>query len=140
MANDTKLLGSLSWKILVELQKNARISYKEIGDKIGLTGPAVAERIQKLEEKGIIKGRLQLYCQLLLKIESLQDSKESKYVEAKVRFCCVLYPTVNIFFIIISSCCVRIMEFLLFVNGCFLFHLIIFLLVNPQIHIFLLVC
>ena len=56
MANDTKLLDSLSWKILVELQKNARISYKEIGDKIGLTGPAVAERIQKLEEKGIIKG------------------------------------------------------------------------------------
>jgi Lrp/AsnC family leucine-responsive transcriptional regulator len=49
-------LDNLSWKIIVELQKNARISYKKIGDKIGLTGPAVAERIQKLEEKGIIKG------------------------------------------------------------------------------------
>ena len=56
MTNDTKMLDKLSWKILVELQKNARTSYKEIGDKIGLTGPAVAERIQKLEEKGIIKG------------------------------------------------------------------------------------
>jgi len=56
MTNETKILDSLSWKILVELQKNARISYKEIGEKIGLTGPAVAERILKLEEKGIIKG------------------------------------------------------------------------------------
>ncbi len=56
MTNDSKILDKLNWKILVELQKNARISYKEIGDKIGLTGPAVAERILKLEEKGIIKG------------------------------------------------------------------------------------
>jgi len=56
MTNDAKVLDNLNWKILVELQKNARISYKEIGDKIGLTGPAVAERILKLEERGIIKG------------------------------------------------------------------------------------
>jgi Lrp/AsnC family leucine-responsive transcriptional regulator len=56
MANDSKILDNLNWKILVELQKNARISFKDIGDKVGLSGPAVAERIQKLEENGIIKG------------------------------------------------------------------------------------
>lgn len=43
-------------KILLELQKNARISYTELGKKIGLTGPAVKERVQKLEESGVIKG------------------------------------------------------------------------------------
>lgn len=43
-------------KILLELQKNARISYTELGKKIGLTGPAVKERVQKLEEAGVIKG------------------------------------------------------------------------------------
>ena len=52
----SKELDSLNWKILIELQKNARASYTEIGKKIGLTAPAIAERIAKLEEAGIIKG------------------------------------------------------------------------------------
>jgi Lrp/AsnC family leucine-responsive transcriptional regulator len=43
-------------KILMELQKNARISYKELGNKIGLSSPAVKERVQKMEDSGIIKG------------------------------------------------------------------------------------
>lgn len=43
-------------KILVELQKNARISYTDLGKKIGLSGPAVKERVQKLEDEGVIKG------------------------------------------------------------------------------------
>jgi Lrp/AsnC family leucine-responsive transcriptional regulator len=43
-------------KILVELQGNARISYTALGEKIGLSGSAVKERVQKLEEAGIIKG------------------------------------------------------------------------------------
>jgi Lrp/AsnC family transcriptional regulator, leucine-responsive regulatory protein len=49
-------MDKLNEKILVELQKNARISYAEIGRKVGLTAPAVAERVQKLEESGIIQG------------------------------------------------------------------------------------
>lgn len=43
-------------RILNILQENARASYTEIGKRIGLTGPAVAERIRKLEEKGVIRG------------------------------------------------------------------------------------
>ena len=38
------------------LQENARVSYRDIGEKIGLTSPAVAQRIQKLEAEGIIEG------------------------------------------------------------------------------------
>ncbi|MCP4670106.1 MAG: AsnC family transcriptional regulator [Desulfobacula sp.] len=43
-------------KILLELQKNARTTYSESGKKIGLSSPAVAERIYKMEEAGIING------------------------------------------------------------------------------------
>lgn len=49
-------LDSLNWKILEALQQNARMSFSEIGRKVGLTSPAVAERIKKMEDKGIIKG------------------------------------------------------------------------------------
>ena len=56
MSIDNKLLDDLNWKILSELQKNARISYTDLGKKIGLTGPAVSERILKMENAGIIKG------------------------------------------------------------------------------------
>lgn len=49
-------LDRLNWKILEALQSNARISFSEIGRKVGLTSPAVAERVKKMEDKGIIKG------------------------------------------------------------------------------------
>ena len=43
-------------KILLELQMNARSTYRDIGKKVGLSSPAVAERIYKMEETGIING------------------------------------------------------------------------------------
>jgi Lrp/AsnC family transcriptional regulator, leucine-responsive regulatory protein len=43
-------------KILQELQVNARSTYSEIGKRVGLSSPAVAERIYKMEESGIING------------------------------------------------------------------------------------
>lgn len=43
-------------RILEELQYNARITMTELGKKVALTAPAAAERIRKLEEKGIIKN------------------------------------------------------------------------------------
>src|SRR5690606_27971260 len=49
-------LDKLNWKILEALQKNSRRSFTEIGKKVGLTSPAVAERVKKMEDKGIIKG------------------------------------------------------------------------------------
>lgn len=56
MRHESLEIDSLSWRILSELQKNARTPYSTIGKKIGLTGPAVAERVQKLQNLGIIKG------------------------------------------------------------------------------------
>jgi Lrp/AsnC family transcriptional regulator, leucine-responsive regulatory protein len=50
------MLDQIDWKILKELQIDARISYAELGRRVGLTTPAVIERIRKLEDAGIIKG------------------------------------------------------------------------------------
>src|SRR5579859_1154603 len=51
-----KLLDETGWQLLAELQQNARLSYSELGQRVGLTSPAVAERMRRMEEAGIIKG------------------------------------------------------------------------------------
>ena len=43
-------------EILRALQDNARISFAELGRKVGLSGPAITERVRKMEEAGIIAG------------------------------------------------------------------------------------
>lgn len=42
--------------MLEELQHNARISYRDLGAKVGLTAPAVADRIKKMERAGVLIG------------------------------------------------------------------------------------
>ncbi len=49
-------MDKLNDKIISELQNNGRQSFAEIGRNVGLSAPAVAERVQKMEEAGIIKG------------------------------------------------------------------------------------
>jgi Lrp/AsnC family leucine-responsive transcriptional regulator len=49
-------LDSTDWKILVELQKDARVTFQKIGEAVGMTRPAVRERIIRMEEAGIISG------------------------------------------------------------------------------------
>ena len=46
----------LHYAILNELQSDARLTNAEIGRRVGLTAPAVAERIKRMQEEGIIKG------------------------------------------------------------------------------------
>ncbi len=48
-------LDALDQKILRLLMKNARMSYSEIGEKVGISRVAVKMRIQALEKKGIIE-------------------------------------------------------------------------------------
>jgi Lrp/AsnC family transcriptional regulator, leucine-responsive regulatory protein len=43
-------------KLLKELQENARLSYADLGRRIGLSPSATAERLRRLEEEGIIQG------------------------------------------------------------------------------------
>jgi Lrp/AsnC family transcriptional regulator, leucine-responsive regulatory protein len=51
-----KLLDETGWRLLSELQQNARLSYKELGQRVGLSLPSVAERVRKMEDAGIITG------------------------------------------------------------------------------------
>ncbi len=50
------MIDEIDWKILKELQVNARITFAELGRRVGLTTPAVIERIRKMEDAGIITG------------------------------------------------------------------------------------
>src|ERR1035441_9518567 len=54
--NAEHLLDDIGWKILSELQQNARMPFAELGRIVGLSTPAVTERVHKMEEAGIIVG------------------------------------------------------------------------------------
>ncbi len=57
VTNDSeKLLDETGWELLCALQENARSSYADLGRRVGLTPPAVADRIRRLEAAGIITG------------------------------------------------------------------------------------
>jgi Lrp/AsnC family transcriptional regulator, leucine-responsive regulatory protein len=49
-------LDAIGWSLLHELQENARLSFSELGRRVGLTPPAVADRVRRMEEAGIIRG------------------------------------------------------------------------------------
>jgi Lrp/AsnC family leucine-responsive transcriptional regulator len=55
-SSQDKLLDSLGWKLLAELQQDARISFAELGRRVGLSTPAVAQRVRRMEDKGIIRA------------------------------------------------------------------------------------
>jgi Lrp/AsnC family leucine-responsive transcriptional regulator len=52
----SKLLDSIGWNILRELQRNARTPFAELGRRVGLSTPAVMERIHRMEDEDIITG------------------------------------------------------------------------------------
>lgn len=49
-------LDGIDTRILAELQGDARISMAELARRIPLSQPAVRERVQKLENTGVIRG------------------------------------------------------------------------------------
>ena len=49
-------MDSIDYKILEQLEQNAKTSIKEIASQVHLSPPAVAERVKKLEEQQIIVG------------------------------------------------------------------------------------
>lgn len=50
------MLDNTDMRILDELSKNSRITMKELGEKVHLTGQATASRVAKLEDNGVIEG------------------------------------------------------------------------------------
>jgi Lrp/AsnC family leucine-responsive transcriptional regulator len=50
------MLDNTDKLILTELSKNSRITMKELGERVHLTGQAAALRVAKLEDAGVIEG------------------------------------------------------------------------------------
>lgn len=46
----------LDWRILAELRADGRLSYNQLGQRVHLSAPAVADRVRRLERAGIITG------------------------------------------------------------------------------------
>lgn len=55
-AADDALLDPTNLRLLAELQADARVSLAELGRRVGLSSPAVAERVGRLERDGVIRG------------------------------------------------------------------------------------
>lgn len=49
-------LDEVDIHILEILQANARTTMRELGARVGLSGPAVAERVRRLEHRGMLRG------------------------------------------------------------------------------------
>lgn len=56
MKGSELMLDHTDMQILEELSKNSRITMKELGEKVHLTGQAAAARVVKLEDNGVIEG------------------------------------------------------------------------------------
>lgn len=78
------MLDDIDLQILDLLQENARIQNAEVARRVGLTPPAVLERIRKLEKRGAVKGfhaRLdpaQLDCPMLAFVFVKTDENASE--------------------------------------------------------------
>lgn len=56
MTMEAKALDAVDRRILSELRQDARISVAELGRRVSLSAPAVAERMQRLERSQVITG------------------------------------------------------------------------------------
>jgi Lrp/AsnC family leucine-responsive transcriptional regulator len=56
VASNLSQIDPTNLRLLEELQQDARISLAELGRRVDLSSPAVAERLARLEDAGVIKG------------------------------------------------------------------------------------
>lgn len=56
MVNKKIELDQTDWKIIAELQRDARATFSEIGKTVAMSIPAVRDRILRMEESDIISG------------------------------------------------------------------------------------
>jgi Lrp/AsnC family leucine-responsive transcriptional regulator len=52
----SKEIDAVNRRILEELQRDPRLTMSELGRRIGMSSPAVTERVRRLEEAGVIRG------------------------------------------------------------------------------------
>src|ERR671934_13867 len=57
LAYESNLLDDINRRLLDELQRDGRAPFAELGRRVGLSAPAVAERVGRLEREGVITGQ-----------------------------------------------------------------------------------
>jgi Lrp/AsnC family leucine-responsive transcriptional regulator len=50
------LLDAINLRLLAELHQNPRLSMSELARRVGMSAPAVTDRVQRLESAGVITG------------------------------------------------------------------------------------
>ncbi len=56
MAFESNGLDEINRRLIEELQRDGRVAFAELGRRVGLSAPAVAERVGRLERDGVITG------------------------------------------------------------------------------------
>jgi Lrp/AsnC family transcriptional regulator, leucine-responsive regulatory protein len=56
LAYEANLLDAVNLRLLAELQSDGRLTVAELGRRVSMSPPAVAERVQRLERAGVITG------------------------------------------------------------------------------------
>src|SRR6266581_3483803 len=49
-------IDAVNIRVLEELQRDPRLTMSELGRRVGMSSPAVTERVRRLEEAGVIRG------------------------------------------------------------------------------------
>jgi Lrp/AsnC family leucine-responsive transcriptional regulator len=49
-------MDTMDMKAIAHLQTTGRESWARLGETLGVTGPAAAERVRRLEDRGVIRG------------------------------------------------------------------------------------
>ncbi len=62
-------MDEIDLELLSVLQKQGRMKRNELAEKVGLTTPAVSERMRKMQEKGIIKNYAAIADPLALQLD-----------------------------------------------------------------------
>ena len=71
-SRNERLLDDTAWRILEALQTDSRLSFSALGRRVGLSAPAAAERVRRLEDAGIIAGyRVELGLEKLFPITAI---------------------------------------------------------------------
>ena len=81
-------LDKLHWDILGALQKNSRASLSAIGRKIGLTPQAVAERLKRMEDLGIIEETLLRLSQLVSDFDCFAEIDINPFIASPEKNMC----------------------------------------------------
>jgi Lrp/AsnC family leucine-responsive transcriptional regulator len=56
MADESQAIDRIDRRIVDELRRDGRISWRELGERVHLAPSSVADRVRKLEERGLITG------------------------------------------------------------------------------------